>query len=91
VTVMLCPAMVSVPVRAVPLFAEALNPTEPLPVPAAPDVIVSQEALLTAVHAHASDVWTEIGAPAPPAAAIDVVSGVMAYEQEADAWLIKIV
>jgi hypothetical protein len=91
VTVMLCPAMVSVPVRVVPLFAEALNPTEPLPVPAAPDVTVSQEVLLTAVHAHPSAVWTEIGTPAPPAAAIDVVVGVITYEQEADAWLTRIV
>jgi hypothetical protein len=44
--------MVRVPVRAAPLFAAALNPTEPLPVPVAPDVTLSHGALLAAVHVH---------------------------------------
>jgi hypothetical protein len=46
------PAIVSVPVRAAPVLAEALNPTEPLPLPLEPDVIDSHAALLTAVHVH---------------------------------------
>jgi hypothetical protein len=43
---------VSVPLRALPVLAATLNATEPLPVPLAPEVIVSQLALLDAVHAH---------------------------------------
>jgi hypothetical protein len=57
-TVNVCPAIVSVPLRADPVFAATLTPTEPLPVPAAPDVIESQDALLAAVHAQALPVVT---------------------------------
>jgi len=39
-----------VPVREAPVFAAALNATEPAPLPAAPDVIVNHVALLAAVH-----------------------------------------
>ena len=45
-------AIVSVPVRALPVLAAALNPTEPLPVPLAPDVMVSHDVLLAALHRH---------------------------------------
>jgi len=58
VTLNVCVAIVSMPVRAVPVFAATLKPTTPLPVPAAPDVTVSHTALLTAVHAHAAVVVT---------------------------------
>jgi hypothetical protein len=45
-------AIVSVPVRTPPGFAATSNATVPLPLPLAPDVIVSQEALLVAVQVH---------------------------------------
>ena len=51
-TVNVCPATVSVPLRALPVLAATLKPTEPLPEPLVPEVIVSHDALLLAVHAH---------------------------------------
>ena len=48
-----------------PVFAAALNPTVPVPVPVAPDVMLSHGALLTAVHAHALVVVT-VTVPVPP-------------------------
>jgi hypothetical protein len=51
-TVKVCPAIVSVPVRAVPVFAAAVNATVPLPVPDAPLVTVNHSAFARAVHAH---------------------------------------
>ena len=51
VRVTVWPAMVSVPVRGdVDVFAAIENATAPLPLPLAPDVMVSQEALLVAVQ-----------------------------------------
>jgi len=58
VTLNVCVAIITMPVRAAPVFAATLKPTTPLPVPAAPDVTVSHTALLTAVHAHAAAVVT---------------------------------
>jgi len=49
------------------VFTAALNPTDPFPVPAAPDVMVSHGALLLAVHAHALVVVT-VTVPVPPSA-----------------------
>jgi hypothetical protein len=57
-TVNVCPAIVTVPARAAPVFAAMLIPTEPLPVPEAPDVTVIHGAALTDVHAHAAVVVT---------------------------------
>src|SRR6185295_10360421 len=68
VTVNVPPAMVSVPVRLDPVFVAMLNVTVPFPVPVAPDVIVSQAALLVAVHAQPLPAVTATGVPAPPAA-----------------------
>ena len=45
-----CPAIVTVPVRDVPVFADALIVTPPLPVPALAPENVSQLALLVDVH-----------------------------------------
>jgi hypothetical protein len=61
------PATVSVPLRVdVSVLAATLYPTVPLPVPAAPLVIVSHVALLNAVHAHVAVTPTEpVDAPAP--------------------------
>lgn len=65
---MACPATVSVPVRrAVPAFAATEYPTEPEPVPAAPDAIVSQAAFDAAVQAQPAPVVTD-SVPVPPAA-----------------------
>jgi len=51
VTVNVCPAMLSVPVReVVAVFAPTLYATEPEPLPLAPEVIVIHAALLAAVH-----------------------------------------
>lgn len=47
----------------------------PLPVPLAPVRIVSQFALLAAVHAHAENVVTETGVPAPPNALMEMLVG----------------
>ena len=75
VTVNVCPAIVSVPIRCAPVFAAALNPTVPPPVLLAPLVIVSHGALLVAVHVHPAAVVTVTGDPAPPDAAIVVLPG----------------
>jgi hypothetical protein len=70
-TVNVWPAIVSVPERAVPVFAAAEKVVVPLPVPLAPPVIVSHETLLTAVHEQPAAVVTATGAPAPPLTGID--------------------
>jgi hypothetical protein len=85
------PAIVKVPLRAPPVFAEAVNPTAPSPLPLAPDVTVSQRALLTAVQVHPSAASTAIGVPAPPAANTDVFNGVTTYEHDSEAWLTEMV
>ncbi len=43
---------VIVAVLAGPVFASTLKSTEPFPFPVAPELIFTQEALLTAVHGH---------------------------------------
>jgi hypothetical protein len=52
VTVNIWPAIVKVPFRAAPVLAATLYATVPLPVPVAPEVMVSHDALLVAVHAQ---------------------------------------
>jgi hypothetical protein len=54
-----CPPIVSVAVRAAPLFADTLNAMTPLPLPDAPCVTVIQAALLTAVHEHPAAVVSD--------------------------------
>jgi len=51
-TVNVCPAIVSVPLRAAALFTATANATMPLPVPEAPAVSVNHGAFALAVHAH---------------------------------------
>jgi hypothetical protein len=51
-TVKVCPASEIVPLRAVPLLAATLNPTDPLPVPDVPDVTLIHGTPLVAVHAQ---------------------------------------
>ena len=62
--------MVSVPLRADPGFAAAVKVTDPLPLPDAPLVMLSHDALLVAVHAHPAGAVTPIAVPSPPAAAM---------------------
>jgi hypothetical protein len=80
--------MVRVPVRAPPVFAAALKPTVPVPVPATPDVMLSHGALLVAVHAHALVVVTDT-VPVPPSTGILWLVGAIEYVQGAinAAWL----
>ena len=74
-TVKVWPAAVIVPLRAGPLFAVALQLTEPLPVPDAPDVTVSQDVLLlTAVQAQPALV-VRLTEPLPPAAVGEALVG----------------
>src|SRR5688500_11325360 len=67
--------MVSVPVRAAPVFAVTLKLTAPLPLPLAPAVMLIHEALLVVVHAQPLAVDTVTGAPTPAVAATDSLVG----------------
>ena len=69
-----------VPLRAPPVFAATVKPTEPLPVPLAPEVTVIHDALLAAVHAHSGTVATAT-ALEPPALATENESGLMVNVQ----------
>jgi hypothetical protein len=60
------------------MLMAAVNPTVPLPVPDAPDVMVSHGALLLAVHAHALVVVT-VTVPAPPSTGMVWLVGEIAY------------
>ncbi len=61
VTVTVCPAMVSVPVREdVAVLAAIENATAPFPLPPAPDVMVSHAALLVAVQLQPASVVTAV-------------------------------
>jgi hypothetical protein len=53
-----CPAIVTDPVRAAPLFAAMLTAAAPFPMPDAPLVTVSHESLAVADHEHHADVVT---------------------------------
>ena len=74
------PATVSVPDRWPPVVDAALKPTVPGPEPLAPDVTVSQEALLVAVHEHPPAVATSM-LPVPPLDGTSVLVGVIEKEQ----------
>jgi hypothetical protein len=77
VTVKVAPAIVNVPVRlVVPAFAATVNDTVPVPVPAAPELIVIHAALLTAAHTHPAAAVTVL-LPAPPPAAMACETGEM--------------
>jgi hypothetical protein len=76
VTVNVRPAMEIVPLRAAPLLTAALKVIDPLPLPDAALVIVSQLALLTAVHAQPLPADTVI-VPVPPPAGTDWPDGLI--------------
>jgi hypothetical protein len=80
-TVNVSPAIVSVPVRAMPVFAATLYPTDPLPLPLLPEVTVSHEALLLAVHVQPLAVVTATERLLPPPATTDWVVGLMKEAQ----------
>lgn len=68
-TVKVCVPIVSVPVRAAPVFAAAVNVTVPLPVPEAPAATVSHAAFAVAVHAHVLADAVTATEPGPPVSA----------------------
>ena len=70
----------SAPERGPPFVEAALNWTVPLPVPLAPEVIVSQEALLVAVKAQPAGAVTAT-LPVPPAAGTLVLVGAIETAQ----------
>jgi hypothetical protein len=81
VTVNVWPAIVSVPFRTAPVLAATLKFTFPGPVPLAPEVTVIHVAVLDADHAHPDVVDTLTRVPAPPAAPIDWLVGLIVKEQ----------
>lgn len=76
-TVNVCPPIVRVPVRAIPVLADTFNLTVPFPLPLAPAVMLSHVALLVAVHAHPVDADTPTLIPVAPAAGTDWLVGLM--------------
>jgi hypothetical protein len=66
VKVIVVPAMVNVPVRAVPVLGATVNWTAPFPLPVAPWVIVMKAAPLVAVQAHPEAVFTATEPVVPP-------------------------
>lgn len=83
--VTLCPATVSVPLRAGPVFGCTVYVTVPLPVPVCPVRSVIQLALLLAVHVQADAAVTPIGVPEPPVAPMLAVVGDTLYEHDVPA------
>ena len=69
-TVKVWPAIVSVPLRAAPVFAATEKLTVPLPFPDAPEVTVIQLSALTAVHAQPVSAVTETDRVPPPATTV---------------------
>ena len=69
-TVNVWPAMVIVPVRAAPVLAATVKATVPLPLPLAPLVTVSHDAVLAAVHAQPVGLVTDTLAAWPAATAL---------------------
>jgi hypothetical protein len=73
-TVKICPAIVSVPVREAPVFGWTEYTIVPLPLPFPPEVIVIQPGLPLTAQAHPGAVVTVMLA-VPPAAGADAVAG----------------
>jgi hypothetical protein len=80
VMVIAVPVIVSVAVRATPVFGATANCTVPLPAPDAPCETVRKLALLVAVHVHEFGVVTEIDAEPPAAGNVVVVTPVMIWQ-----------
>src|SRR5262245_21104935 len=82
-TVKVCPAIVSVPMRAPPAFAATVKTTVPFPLRVELSVTVIHWALLAAVHVQPDVVVTVTGPPFPPALSMVWLVGVMAYTHPA--------
>ncbi len=80
VTVTVCPATVTVPIRSAPESAATLMTAPPLPLPLAPDVSVMNDADVLAVQAQPLCVVTDRVA-APPIAAGRIAVGDTVYVQ----------
>ena len=88
VTVNVCPAIVRVPVRGVPVGLAATEKfTVPFPVPLPGVTPVIHVALLVAVHAHPGVAVIRMGVPAPPAALMVWDAWSSEYEHAAAAWV----
>jgi hypothetical protein len=88
VTVIVCPAIVIVPVRLlVSALAATLYDTLPFPVPLAPAVMVIHAALLAAVHAHDPALAVTATVPEPPAAVGELAVGEIVVLQTLPAWV----
>ena len=75
-TVNVWPAMARVPARAPPVLAATLNPTDPFPLPLAPEVTSTHPAPLLAVQVQPLPVDTATD-PVPPVAAIGELVGLI--------------
>jgi hypothetical protein len=74
--VSVCPAIVTVPVRAVaPVFGAIVRPTGPVLVPLAPDVTVIHESLLTAVQEQPAPATLTLTIGDSPAETAALLSG----------------
>jgi hypothetical protein len=84
-TVVVCPLTVMIPVRSAvdELFAAARYVRAPLPVPEAAEIIVSQEALLTADQANPLFEAVTVSDPNPPAAGTFATDGLTVTEPKA--------
>jgi len=82
VTVCVCVPMLIVPVRPLPVLAVNVKVTLPLPVPDAPPVIVIQEAVVVAVHAHPPAAETAMADPLPEVAGTDCDGGLIDVAQD---------
>ena len=77
-TVKVCPAIVSVPMRAPSAFAATVKVAIPLPLRNEPSMVI-HGTLLTAVHVQPDVVVTFTGPPSPPELSIVWLAGAMAY------------
>ena len=75
------PPATMVPVRLAPAFGATVNSTLPLPLPLAPDVIVIQEAPVTAVQEQLLPDAVTANEPAPPPAGTVAPVGFNVYVQ----------
>jgi hypothetical protein len=81
VTVKVCPAIVTVPIRwMAPVFASTTTFTVPSPVPVAPEPTLSQAALLVVLQAQLLSAVTATAMLSPPAGDVRFV-GLIAYVQ----------
>jgi hypothetical protein len=88
VTVIVCPAIVIVPVRLlISVLGATVYDTLPLPLPLAPAVIVIHEALLTAVHGQDPKLADTVTVPVPPAYVGELAVGAIVVLQTSPAWV----